>query len=421
MKINNWKYIDVLEYCTKVTDGTHDSPKPTNEGRCLITSKHIKGRNIDFKSAYLISEQDFYKINQRSRVDQWDVIISMIGEYCGFCYVERNKEINYAVKNVGLFKTGGKIKAEWLYYYLTSRQGKQALSKIKTGSSQPYLTLGALRSLKIPVPTETVIQNKIVSVISTIDSKIEINNKVNMELEDIVKTLYDYWFIQFDFPDESGKPYKSGGGKMVWNDESKREIPEEWKIKNLLNNPLTEIIKPGINNFLGTKNYLATADINEQIVESGNLITFEKRESRANMQPSNNSVWFAKMKASRKHFYIGEYGEDFIKNNILSTGFMGLKCKINAFEYIASYLESDIFELTKDTISHGATMQGIGNDDLKFIKLMIPKEDVLNKYKETVGSTYKKLYLNFVENQKLVELRDWLLPMLMNGQVIIGE
>jgi type I restriction enzyme, S subunit len=162
MKVKGWKYVDALEYCKKITDGTHDSPKSVTEGKHLITSKHIKGRNIDFESAYLISEEDYENINLRSKVDQWDVIISMIGEYCGFCYVERNQEINYAVKNVGLFKTGSKLKADWLYYYLSSKQGKQVLSKIKSGSSQPYLTLGGLRDLKILVPPNEDIQKEIV-------------------------------------------------------------------------------------------------------------------------------------------------------------------------------------------------------------------------------------------------------------------
>jgi len=98
---SDWSFIPSLEFCLKITDGTHDSPKQQKDGKHLVTSKHIKGRNIDFETAYLISQKDFDNINLRSRVDQWDVIISMIGEYCGFTYIERNENIDYAVKNVG--------------------------------------------------------------------------------------------------------------------------------------------------------------------------------------------------------------------------------------------------------------------------------------------------------------------------------
>jgi type I restriction enzyme S subunit len=113
---SNWSFINATDFCEKVTDGTHDSPKQQLIGKYLVTSKHIKGRNIDFPNAYLISDDDYRKINERSRVNQWDVIISMIGEYCGFAYIERNENINYAVKNVGLFKTGDENKAFWLLY-----------------------------------------------------------------------------------------------------------------------------------------------------------------------------------------------------------------------------------------------------------------------------------------------------------------
>ncbi|NCB20645.1 MAG: restriction endonuclease subunit S [Clostridia bacterium] len=262
------------------------------------------------------------------------------------------------------------------------------------------------------------VQQKIASILSTLDAKIELNSKINTELENMVRALYDYWFVQFDFPDENGKPYKSSGGKMVWSEDLKREIPKEWAVTGLYKNSLTSILKPKIDIFEGSKEYLATANINGREIIKGDLITHENREARANMQPVVNSVWFAKMKASKKHIFVGKYSKDIIENNIFSTGFLGLKCEDLAFEYIASFISSDIFELTKDTISHGATMQGIGNDDLKIVKLVIPRKEVLMSYKKITEDVYKKIDLIRQENKKLEEVRDCLLPMLMNGQVI---
>ena len=176
---------------SKITDGTHDSPKQKEVGKPLITSKHIKGRNIDFDSAYLISEVDFNKINERSQVQKWDVIVSMIGEYCGYCYIERNDTIDYAVKNVGLYKAGTKLEAEWLYYYLISPIGKAHLNSVKSGSSQPYLTLGGLRKLPILYPLQRNKKVRITKVLSDLDSKIEVNNKINAELEAMAKLIYN--------------------------------------------------------------------------------------------------------------------------------------------------------------------------------------------------------------------------------------
>ena len=169
----DWKFVPSSKFCLRITDGTHDSPKEQTTGKHLITSKHIKGREIDFDNAYLIKVEDFNKINLRSKVDQWDVIISMIGEYCGFSYVERNQFIDYAVKNVGLLKTGDQYKAFWLYYYLNSKIGRFILESNKSGTSQPYLSLGFLRELPILYPSTDKEAEKIVETLSSLDDKID--------------------------------------------------------------------------------------------------------------------------------------------------------------------------------------------------------------------------------------------------------
>ena len=118
----------------------------------------------------------------------------------------------------------------YLYYYLKQLN----LSYLNSGTGVPSMTFGAYYGIKVNLPhIET--QQKIAKVLSDLDAKIEVNNKINEELEAMAKTLYDYWFVQFDFPDANGKPYKSSGGKMVWNEELKREIPEGWSVGTLAN------------------------------------------------------------------------------------------------------------------------------------------------------------------------------------------
>lgn len=257
----------------------------------------------------------------------------------------------------------------------------------------------------------------------TINSKIELNKKIIAELEAMGRSIYYYWFVQFDFPDANGRPYRSSGGKMVWNEEVSREIPEGWKIENLKENSLVQLIKPGISNFEGVKIYLATADvINNEINFGADKITFKNRESRANMQPVTNSIWFARMKNSKKSLYVGEYSSYFIKNFIFSTGFAGLKCKENFYlEYILNFINNDHFETTKDRLANGATQEAINNDSMAIIPLIIPKENILREYHKKTVEIYKKIYLSQVENRKLSKLRDWLLPMLMNGQVRVNK
>jgi type I restriction enzyme S subunit len=127
-----------------------------------------------------------------------------------------------------ILQAKGDNNLKYIYYLLNLRDFRPYV----TGSAQPKLTQDNLSKMELLIhePCE---QQKIASVLSALDSKIELNNRINTELEAMAKTLYDYWFVQFDFPDKNGKPYKTSGGKMVWNEELKREIPEGWEIDSI--------------------------------------------------------------------------------------------------------------------------------------------------------------------------------------------
>ena len=243
---------------------------------------------------------------------------------------------------------------------------------------------------------------------------------VNDNLQQQLKLLYDYWFTQFDFPDESGKPYKSSGGLMVHSKKVPYAIPAGWRIENIYQNSLTSFIKPGVRPF-GSKTYLATAEVNGTTISTGTTVEYATRESRANMQPTENSVWFAKMKNSVKHLYLNGQMRQLIENSILSTGFCGLQCAEIGFEYIASFIEHSYFETIKDTLAHGATQEAVNNDDLAGIALVVPSERILAEYHELTKGIYSQISHNICENQELIRLRDWLLPMLMNGQATISD
>lgn len=207
---------------------------------------------------------------------------------------------------------------------------------------------------------------------------------------------------------------------MVWNDTLKRNIPDGWQVESIISNSLSSVIKPGVEAF-DTKLYLATADVRGTSLSTGSLIDYEGRESRANMQPIINSVWFAKMKNSIKHLYLNKEMHPIISNSILSTGFCGLLCSEKSFEYIASYITNPYFEVHKDMLAHGATQEAVNNDDLKGVHIIIPYDSILQVYHETTQPIYAQISENICENQELVKLRDWLLPMLMNGQATISD
>lgn len=141
---------------------------------------------------------------------------------------------------------------------------------------------------------------------------------------------------------------------MIATDKISYEVPVDWTVCNLFENPLTTVIKPGVEPFK-FKNYLATAEVNGTEISTGTIVEFETRESRANMQPYINSIWFAKMKNSIKHLYLNKEMTAIINGSILSTGFCGLQCDEDSFEYISSFIEHSYFETLKDMLAHGAT------------------------------------------------------------------
>ena len=312
------------------------------------------------------------------------------------------------------------LSGKYLNVILHSSYAQKYFENHASGSGQRYtLSKEAIEDMKIPyVAPED--QNKIGNFFSEIDRKIEINKQINDNLEQQVATIYNYWFTQFDFPNDDGEPYCSSGGQMVWNDTLKKNIPEGWKIQSVTSNRLASIIKPGIEVF-DTKIYLATADVKGTTLSVGTIIDYVGRESRANMQPSVNSVWFAKMKNSIKHLNLNKEMQPVISNTILSTGFCGLQCSEESFEYIASYIANPYFEIHKDMLAHGATQEAINNDDLTGVHIIVPSDAVLHAYHEITQPIYAQISKNICENQELIKLRDWLLPMLMNGQATIEQ
>ena len=182
MIMTEWKTYRAEDYCLKVTDGTHDSPKPQAEGRYLITSKHLKPSGIDFSSANIICEEDYQKIIQRSKVEQYDILFSMIGTV-GNIHRVTIPIVDFAVKNMGIFKMGGDAnKSLWMYYWLQSPIAQEYIQSRITGSTQGYLTLGNLRDFPVCVPSLAE-QRRIAGILGAIDDKIENNRRINTNLE----------------------------------------------------------------------------------------------------------------------------------------------------------------------------------------------------------------------------------------------
>lgn len=409
----------LIDCCEFISDGDHLPPPKSDSGVPFITISNITGQNkLSFEDTMFVPESYYNGLNENKKAQKGDILYSVVGSFGKPVYIDFDKQMVFQ-RHIAILRPKRNVNARFIYYTMLNPQFYKLVDKLAIGCSQRTVTLDTLRNIEISLPDKD-IQDKTVEVLSLIDRKIDENCKINDNLEQQLMLLYDYWFTQFDFPDNDDNPYQTSGGKMVWNDTLKRNIPENWKVQSVISNCLSSIIKPGVEIF-NTKTYLATADVKGTSISTGTIVDYDGRESRANMQPSINSVWFAKMKNSIKHLYLNKEMQPIISSSILSTGFCGLQCNEISFEYIASYVSNAYFEIHKDMLAHGATQEAVNNDDLAGVHIIIPEDTVLRAYHETTQAIYAQISKNICENQELVKLRDWLLPMLMNGQATISD
>ncbi|MDR3223036.1 MAG: restriction endonuclease subunit S [Methanobrevibacter sp.] len=224
------------------------------------------------------------------------------------------------------------IDSDFLYYYLTQSHiiGSLHIIAEQSMSAYPSIKPSDIGNLELLLPSIN-IQKAIAKILNKINEKIEINEKINKNLEQQINEIFKSWFVKFE-------PFKENEFKSS----DFGEIPVEWEIDYLGSNKLSKIISSGIQEFEGSKFYVATANVNEDKIDNIlPIISYNNRPSRANMQPAPKSAWFAKMKDSRKLIMIDEYSESILVKYIFSTGFCGLKCSKDSFYYIWSFLLSD--------------------------------------------------------------------------------
>ncbi len=389
-------------------------------GTPIVTVEHLQEEAFSTQNLPFVSDKDVKRLSKYV-LKEGDIVFSRVGSVDRSTYVSKKEEgwlFSGRCLRVRIDKN--KANPKFISFYFRLQKFKNMMQNISVGATMPSLNTHLMDNIKLYLPSLPE-QNNIAEVLASIDEKILLNKKLNDELEIAAKDLYNYWFVQFDFPDKDKRPYKSSGGKMVYNEILKREIPEGWEVESIADNKLSKILKPGIKQFDGQKIYLPTAAVeNDRIIDKSNLITYDNREGRANMEPVDNSVWFAKMKNTKKVLYFGDYSSQRISQTILSTGMLGLKCVENALEYIWNFVNDDSFEAVKNKLSHGATQEGVNNDDLLYFPMLIPSIETLRNYSVLVKDLYKQKYFNEIENECLAELRDFLLPMLMNGQVSVS-
>ena len=294
---------------------------------------------------------------------------------------------------------------------------RRAIQNSATGSIQDNINIEYLTSLKFKIPVKNY-QDKIAAVLSALDAKIDCNNRINSELEAMAKALYDYWFVQFDFPDANGKPYKSSGGKMVYNATLKREIPEGWSASSVL--AVADLLGGGTPSKKKPEFWGGDIPFFTPTDADGSIFKFSTADyiTEAGLKGSST-------KRFGKHtVFITARGS--VGKLVLAGVDMAMNQSCYALRAKSGVSHTYLFFLAKELIHHlqvkssGSVFDSIVSNDIELTKLAIPPKYVIEKYATVVEPMFGEIAKNTQENHQLAQLRDWLLPLLMNGQVTVA-
>lgn len=409
---------------------------PKSDSTYKVYEQGVVLRKDSSIGRYYISAEYFDKKMHRFEVKAGDFLVSCSGANYGAIYQLENG-IEQGVINQALLRIridNEKVDDNFFYYYFDSFLVNMIIGRKGDSTIPNFPPLSVIKKLSFDLPLLSV-QKKIGKFLKSLDAKIELNNKINAELEAMAKLIYDYWFVQFDFPDENGKPYKSSGGKMVYNEELKREIPEGWEVGVLKN--WIDKDKSGDwgkeseqGNYVQKVSCIRGADINglngkgevksptryileknsHKILERGDLIVEISGGS-----PSQST--------GRLAFIIDKTLERFEDPLICSNFCKAVTLKEEKALYNFVYVWNRLYDAGVLFGWEGKT-SGIKNllfdSFVSNYLLALPPKNLMEQFYEKVDPIHGKIQKNLEENKKLAELRDWLLPMLMNGQVTVN-
>ena len=403
-----------------VFDGPHATPTKIEEGPIYLGIDAITedGRLNPAEYNHL-SEEDYKKWTKRVTPQKDDIVFSYeatLGRYAmipeGFYGCLGRRLAIVRIKD-------NRVNPKWLYYYFLSPEWKVFVANHTVrGSTVDRISVEDFPEYPIPLPKREE-QDAVVEVLSQIDMRIDTNTRICDELESMAKTIYDYWFTQFDFPDAEGKPYRSTCGVMEWNEQLKCAIPQGWKvgtIGSLMKIENTSVDPKKLGNTVMEHYSIPAFDVDRcpayeeaSTIESSKYAVDPECILTSKLNPHFKRLW-------------DPYCET--PNAICSTEFIVFR-PITAWmrPFCYAVLNSDAFYVHmsgKATASTGSRKR-IQPDVSASFELPIPDEDTMRSFAELYGPIMEKQKALYKENRELTKLRDWLLPMLMNGQATVTE
>lgn len=418
--MNKFKISDFID---QIGDGIHGTPDYIKNGEYYFINGNnlVDGQIVISSDTLMISEEEYDRIKRP--LNENTILLSINGTL--------GKIALYNGEKVALGKSACYINVKrdknkyFVKYILSTKEFQKYILLVAHGSTIKNLAPSQVADYEFNIPDE-LNQDKVAFLLKAIDDKIQNNNMINVELESMAKTIYDYWFLQFEFPNEDGKPYKSSGGKMVWNKELKREIPEGWQV-DFLSRLFTS--QRGIS--YNSKNIegdgvpminLASFNVDGSYKEEGIKVYSGEYSEEKVVKPfdllmcnTQQTAIDYKKDIIGKAFLVPDIFEgDIVTSHHVTT----IQVEKDNMKYFLHRLfNTDYFHKYAAGFTNGTNILGLLFSGIEKYRLEIPDDAVLEKFADLMLDIEMKKSKIIKENQELISLRDFLLPLLMNGQV----
>ena len=422
MELQEYNIVDALDV---LIDYRGRTPKKSAKGIPTLSAKSVKMGYIDYNQCYYISKEEYDSFMVRGFPQKGDILFTTEAPLGVVAKLDRD-DVAVAQRLLTLRGKKGVLDNDFLLYYLQSSEGQQRIMAKQSGSTVMGIRQEEFRKINILIPSYEE-QKKIASVLSALDEKIALNKKMNKKLEAMAKRLYDYWFVQHDFPDKNGHPYKTTGGPMTYNPTLKREIPEGWEVKKV--SDYADLITKGTTpSTLGFDfqdvgiNFVKVECIENGQIRQENLmhISEEAHDAMKRSQLHGNDILVTIAGRLGSAAIVSEHILPANTNQAVAL----IRMK-KEYGHLVNYIYRVISSSSMQKRLQGSNAQSIQKNltlpilgDIEFVQ--DSNCEIIKRFNEITKPIFLRQQENIQEISRLTALRDKLLPLLMNGQVMVG-
>ena len=359
----------------------------------------------------------------RSKLYKNDIVMTYTGSNFGDTAIIKENDKFHLAPNIAKITIKDGNNPYFFFSYIRSDYFRQQLNNYVGGSSQPTIPMKTIRKIEVPLP-QIQEQEKIANILSSLDDKIELNNEMNKTLEEMAQSIFKRWFVDFEFPNEDGEPYKSSGGEMV--DSELGMIPKGWEVKTI-----GDLCEVGSSKRIFMKEYVDSGVPfyrGKEIIEKskGNSVSTELFITKERFEeikekfgvPNKNDILLTSVGTLGVAYLVGD--EDFYFKDGNLTWFKNFKKEAYRY-FIYKWIISSEGKKSIDAITIGSTQKALTINALKGMKLIVPSNDILSLFEGFIKSNISNIRSNNEEKNNLIDIRDSLLPKLMSGEISLNN